>query len=241
MTNDGEKKIPRHIAIILDGNGRWAERRGLPRTEGHKEGAKRVKDLLINIENTGVEYLTLYAFSTENWKRSEEEVNALMELLAEFVDAYLPEMLNRKIRLLVTGDLPGMPEKPRKKLENAICKTAEKDDWCFTLVLALNYGGRREIVYAAKNIVEKVLAGEIKKEEITEELFAENLYCPSVPDPDLLIRTSGEMRLSNFLLWELSYTEIVVTDTLWPDFNKESLDKAIKEFGTRKRRFGGRK
>lgn len=241
MNNGEEKKIPRHTAIILDGNGRWAEQRGLPRTEGHKEGAKRVKDLLVNVENTGMEYLTLYAFSTENWKRSEEEVNALMELLAEFIDAYLSELLEKKIRLLVTGDLEGMPEKPREKLKNAISKTAEKGSWLFTLVLALNYGGRREIVHATKSIVEKVLAGEIKKEDINEELFAENLYCPSVPDPDLLIRTSGEMRLSNFLLWELSYTEIVVTETLWPDFNKEDLDKAIKEYGTRKRRFGGRK
>ena len=239
--SDEEKKIPRHIAIILDGNGRWAEKRHLPRTFGHKEGAERVKDLLRNIENTKVEYLTLYAFSTENWKRSSEEVDALMELLVKFVDSYLPELKEKKIRLLVTGDLEGMPEKPRERLKKAIFETASGKDWKFTLVLALNYGGRREIVHAAKNIAEKVLAGEISKEDITEELFAKHLYCPDVPDPDLLIRTSGELRLSNFLLWELSYTEIYVTDTLWPDFDKKSLENAINEYGKRTRRFGGRK
>ena len=209
MGTETEARIPRHVAIIMDGNGRWAARHGVERVEGHRKGALAVKQLVENLADTGIEYVTLYAFSTENWKRSKEEVDALMELLCEFIDANLNIMLEKGLRLLATG--------------------------------RIDYGGRAEIVDAAKKIASEVAAGTLRPDEIDETLFAKNLYLPEIPDPDLLIRTSGELRLSNFLLWELSYSEIYVTDTLWPDFDKAELEKAIAAYGTRNRRFGGRK
>ena len=235
---ENERVIPRHVAIIMDGNGRWAKQHGLERVEGHRAGAEAVKKLVQNLKDTGIQYITLYAFSTENWKRSKEEVDALMELLAEFIDANLHYLLEQNIRLLVTGRIEGLPEKAREKLKDAIRKTASNSNG--TLIFALNYGGRAEIADAAKKIAEKVKAGELNPEQIDEKLFAQNLYLPEVPDPDLLIRTSGELRLSNFLLWELSYSEIYVTDTYWPDFDLAELNKAIDAFQKRNRRFGGR-
>ena len=235
---ENERVIPRHIAIIMDGNGRWAKQRGLERVEGHRAGAIAVKNLVKNFKKTGVRYLTLYAFSTENWKRSKEEVDALMELLAEFIDANLHLLLENKVRLLVTGRIEGLPEKAREKLKDAIRKTAHFSEE--TVIFALNYGGRAEIADAAQKIAKKVKAGELDPEQIDEKLFAQNLYLPEVPDPDLLIRTSGELRLSNFLLWELSYSEIYVTDIYWPDFDLAELNKAIDAFQKRNRRFGGR-
>ena len=235
---ENERVIPRHVAIIMDGNGRWAKQRGLERVEGHRAGAIAVKNMVNSLKQTGIKYLTLYAFSTENWKRSKEEVDALMELLAEFIEANLHLLLEKEIRLLVTGRIEGLPEKAREKLKDAIRKTS-----CFTeetLILALNYGGRAEIADAAKKIAQKVKNGELDPERIDEKLFAQNLYLPEVPDPDLLIRTSGELRLSNFLLWELSYAEIYVTDIYWPDFDLAELNKAIDAFQKRNRRFGGR-
>ena len=216
-----EQRIPRHIAIIMDGNGRWAERHGVERVEGHRMGAVAVKKLIENLADTGVEYVTLYAFSTENWKRSKEEVDALMELLCEFIDANLSVMIEKGLRLMVTGRMWGLPEKSREYLNLAIEKTASN---------------RR-----AKKIAQDVMNGKLSIENINEETFAERMYLPEVPDPDLLIRTSGELRLSNFLLWELSYSEIYVTDTLWPDFDMEELRKAVSAYGRRNRRFGGRK
>ncbi len=239
MGMETEARIPRHVAIIMDGNGRWAARHGVERVEGHRKGAIAVKQLVENLSDTGVEYVTLYAFSTENWKRSKEEVDALMELLCEFIDANLNIMLEKGLRLLATGRIDGLPEKSRERLKLAIAKTASNTRG--TLILALNYGGRAEIVDAAKKIASEVAAGALRPDEIDETLFAKNLYLPEIPDPDLLIRTSGELRLSNFLLWELSYSEIYVTDTLWPDFDKAELEKAIAAYGTRNRRFGGRK
>ena len=239
MGTETEARIPRHVAIIMDGNGRWAARHGVERVEGHRKGALAVKQLVENLADTGIEYVTLYAFSTENWKRSKEEVDALMELLCEFIDANLNIMLERGLRLLATGRIDGLPEKSRERLKLAIAKTASNTRG--TLILALNYGGRAEIVDAAKKIASEVAAGTLRPDEIDETLFAKNLYLPEIPDPDLLIRTSGELRLSNFLLWELSYSEIYVTDTLWPDFDKAELEKAIAAYGTRNRRFGGRK
>ena len=235
---ENERVIPRHVAIIMDGNGRWAKQHGLERVEGHRAGAEAVKNLVQNLKNTGIQYITLYAFSTENWKRSKEEVDVLMELLAEFIDLNLHYLLEENIRLLVTGRIEGLPEKARNKLKDAIRKTASNSNR--TLIFALNYGGRAEIADAAKKIAQKVQKGEISPEQIDEKLFAENLYLPDVPDPDLLIRTSGELRLSNFLLWELSYSEIYVTDTYWPDFDIAELNKAIDAFQKRNRRFGGR-
>ena len=232
------KIIPRHLAIIMDGNGRWAKQRGLERVEGHRAGAEAVKNLVKSLEKTGIQYLTLYAFSTENWKRSKEEVDALMGLLVEFIDANLQLLMDQNIRLLVTGRIEGLPEKPREKLKEAIRKSAGNTRG--TIIFALNYGGRAEIADAAKKIAHKVLKGEIDPDQIDEKLFAQNLYLPEVPDPDLLIRTSGELRLSNFLLWELSYSEIYVTDIYWPDFDLAELNKAIEAFQKRNRRFGGR-
>ncbi|MBP5182257.1 MAG: isoprenyl transferase [Lentisphaeria bacterium] len=231
--------MPRHIAIIMDGNGRWAQKRSLDRCEGHRKGAEALKNLIESMKDlSGVEYMTFYAFSTENWKRSKEEVSALMSLLVEFLDANLALFKDNNLKLLVTGRMEGLPEEPRKKLAEAIRLTAENTGP--TIIMALNYGGRSEIADAAKKIARKVAAGELDPEKVDEALFAKYLYNPQVPDPDLLIRTSGELRLSNFLLWEISYSEIFVTDTLWPDFDKNELLKAIESFGKRSRRFGGR-
>lgn len=235
---ENERIIPRHVAIIMDGNGRWAKQRGLERVEGHRAGAIAVKNLIASLKNTGIKYLTLYAFSTENWKRSKEEVDALMELLAEFIDANFYLLMENNVRLLVSGRIEGLPEKAREKLKDSIRKSADNSSG--TVIFALNYGGRAEIADAAKKIAQKVKNGEISPEQIDEKLFAQNLYLPEVPDPDLLIRTSGELRLSNFLLWELSYSEIYVTDTYWPDFDLTELDKAINAFQKRNRRYGGR-
>ena len=235
---ENERIIPRHVAIIMDGNGRWAKQRGLERVEGHRAGAIAVKNLVESLKQTGIQYLTLYAFSTENWKRSKEEVDALMELLAEFIDANLPLLMENNVRLLVSGRIEGLPEKAREKLKDAIRKSSVNTGG--TVIFALNYGGRAEIADAAKKIADQVLKGEIDPDQIDEKLFAQNLYLPEVPDPDLLIRTSGELRLSNFLLWELSYSEIYVTDTYWPDFDLAELNKAIDAFQKRNRRYGGR-
>ena len=235
---ENERIVPRHVAIIMDGNGRWAKQRGLERVEGHRAGAVAVKKLVENLKKTGIKYLTLYAFSTENWKRSKEEVDALMELLAEFIDANFHLLMENNVRLLVTGRIEGLPEKAREKLKDAIRKSAANTEG--TVIFALNYGGRAEIADAAAKIAQKVRKGEIAPEQIDEKLFAQHLYLPEVPDPDLLIRTSGELRLSNFLLWELSYSEIYVTDTYWPDFDLAELNKAIDSFQKRNRRFGGR-
>ena len=235
---ENERIIPRHVAIIMDGNGRWAKQHGLERVEGHRAGAVAVKNLVESLKQTGIQYLTLYAFSTENWKRSKEEVDALMELLAEFIDANLPLLMENNVRLLVSGRIEGLPEKAREKLKDAIRKSSVNTGG--TVIFALNYGGRAEIADAAKKIAQKAVKGEINPEQIDEKLFAQNLYLPEVPDPDLLIRTSGELRLSNFLLWELSYSEIYVTDTYWPDFDLTELNKAIDAFQKRNRRFGGR-
>lgn len=229
---------PRHIAVIMDGNGRWAEQHHMTRAEGHRAGAETVKNLIANLKNTTVEYVTLYAFSTENWKRSKDEVNSLMNILSEFIDANLPVLMENRLRLMVTGRIDGLPEKPRRKLASAIRKTSVNTGK--TLIFALNYGGRMEIADAARQIARDAINGKIDADKIDENLFAKYLYHPEVPDPDLLIRTAGEMRLSNFLLWELSYTEIYVTKTFWPDFDVTELNKALAAYGKRTRRFGGR-
>lgn len=231
--------VPRHIAVIMDGNGRWAKQRGLPRVEGHIAGAERVREVLRYAREFGVEYMTLYAFSTENWKRSREEVDALMDLLSRFIDGYLDEMKQNNVRLLVTGRIDGLPERAANDLKRAMAETASLTG--HTLILALNYGGRSEIADAAKKIAEEVRHGRLDPVKIDEQLFSRYLYLPDVPDPDLMIRTSGEFRLSNFLLWELSYAEFYVTDTYWPDFDREEFRKAIESYSKRDRRFGGRK
>lgn len=236
---NSELTIPRHIAVIMDGNGRWAKQHGLSRVEGHIAGAERVREVLRYAREFGVEYMTLYAFSTENWKRSKEEVDALMDLLSRFIDSYLDEMKQNGVRLLVTGRIDGLPERAANDLKRAMVETASLTG--HTLILALNYGGRSEIADAAKKIAEEVRHGRLDPVKIDEQLFSRYLYLPDVPDPDLMIRTSGEFRLSNFLLWELSYAEFYVTDTYWPDFDREEFRKAIESYSKRDRRFGGRK
>ncbi|WP_302452463.1 isoprenyl transferase [Victivallis vadensis] len=229
----------RHIAIIMDGNGRWAERRGLPKVEGHRQGARQVTEVLKAAQEYGVEFLTLYAFSTENWKRPVAEVTALMGLLEEFIDDKLPELMKNGIRLRTIGRTEDLFPGARKKLLYAIEMTEKNDGG--TLNLALNYGGRAEIVDAVNKMAAEMTEKGGRFPKVTEESFRNYLYAPDIPDPDLLIRTSGELRLSNFLLWELSYSEMYVTDTLWPDFGKKEFEEALEAYGQRDRRFGGRK
>ncbi|MBO5762763.1 MAG: isoprenyl transferase [Lentisphaeria bacterium] len=227
---------PRHVAIIMDGNGRWAKKRGLPRTAGHKEGALAVDRITRAARELGIEYLTLYAFSTENWKRSKIEVSALMELLERYLVHETPRMQRENIRLKAIGRIDQLPASTAAKLRESIAATA--GNTAQTLVLALNYGGRPEITDAARAIAQKVAAGELTPDQVDEACVANHMYAPDLPEVDLMIRTSGEMRLSNFLLWELAYAELYVTDVLWPDFDKEELCRALESFGRRERRFG---
>ena len=229
----------RHVAIIMDGNGRWAERRGLPKVEGHRQGARQVTEVLKAAQEYGVEFLTLYAFSTENWKRPVAEVTALMGLLEEFIDDKLPELMKNGIRLRTIGRTEDLFPGARKKLLHAIEMTEKNNGG--TLNLALNYGGRAEIVDAVNKMAAEMTEKGGRFSKVTEESFRNYLYASDIPDPDLLIRTSGELRLSNFLLWELSYSEMYVTDTLWPDFGKKEFGEALEAYGQRDRRFGGRK
>ena len=229
-----EKGTVRHVAIIMDGNGRWADRRGLPKVEGHRQGARQVSEVLEAAQEAGVEFLTLYAFSTENWKRPPSEVAALMGLLEEFLDDKLPELMEKNVRLRTVGRTDGLPAGARRKLLAVIKATA--DNTAGTVHLGLNYAGRAEIVDAVNRILSEKPTG-----KIDENSFRNYLYAPDIPDPELMIRTSGELRLSNFLLWQLSYAELYVTDTLWPDFGKAEFRKALDAFAGRDRRFGGRK
>ncbi|HEY5811503.1 MAG TPA: isoprenyl transferase [Terrimicrobiaceae bacterium] len=231
------KAIPRHVAIIMDGNGRWAQRRGLPRLAGHEQGAKSIRECVDAAVESGVEYLTLYAFSSENWKRPILEVQGLMRLLERFLGDKLKEMLEGGVRLRAIGRLTELPEICQRKLTEAIEATAQNSK--LTLILALSYSGRTEIVDAVKSIARDAQAGKLHQEDITQTLFSQRLYTANFPDPDLLIRTSGEVRLSNFLLWQLSYTEIHVTSKLWPDFRKEDFVNALRDFSQRSRRYGG--
>jgi undecaprenyl diphosphate synthase len=228
--------LPNHIAIIMDGNGRWARKRGLPRTVGHKYGVKAVKKVVRAAGEIGIKYLTLYTFSTENWKRPKKEVSAIMNLLYETTRRELNELLENNVRLITTGDIEALSPRRRKMLKEAIDRTAK--DTGLTLNLALNYSGRFEILQAVKNIAMDFAGGGFKVDDIDEKLFASYLQTNGLPDPDLLIRTSGEMRISNFLLWQTSYTELYVTDVLWPDFDEIDFYKAIIDFQSRERRFG---
>ena len=223
----------KHIAIIMDCNGRWAQKRLSPRSAGHLAGTKNIMKVVEAAAKAGVKYLTVYAFSTENWKRPQKEVEYLMDLLPKFCDKYLPEMVENGIRLRCIGRIDGLPEAAQLALKKALSATAHCDK--FTFCVALNYGGRAEIVDA----VNKILAdGNLAGKSITEDDFARYLYAPDMPDPDLLIRTGGEKRLSNFLLWEISYSELYVTDVLWPAFGEKELQSAIDAFSMRQRRFG---
>jgi undecaprenyl diphosphate synthase len=231
------EKPPRHVAIIMDGNGRWARERGLARIQGHEQGAASLRRVVEGCAEVGVEFLTVYAFSTENWVRPKAEVAALMQLLEYFIEKETAELVEKGIRLQAIGRLTDLPESCQRKLHDAIEATANGK--ALTLILALSYSGRAELVDAVKSIVRDVQAGHIDSGMIDAELVSRHLYTRCYPDPDLLIRTSGEMRLSNFLLWQLSYTEIVITPKLWPDFSKEDLREAMSEFNKRHRRYGG--
>jgi len=230
--------LPRHIAIIMDGNGRWAKRKRLPRIFGHREGTKSVDAIVQECAEIGIEALTLYTFSTENRKRSDSEISGLMNLLHAYLDKKYKKMQSNGIKLNAIGRLDELPEKVRDKLCEIIKKTSKNDRMILTL--ALNYGGRQEITDAAKQLVKRARQRELSPDDVDEELFSNYLYTKGLPDVDLLIRTSGEFRVSNFLLWQISYAEIIVTKTLWPDFKKEQLFKVIEDYQKRDRRFGGR-
>ena len=232
-----ERTIPRHVAIIMDGNGRWAKERGLPRIKGHEQGAQAVRGCVEGCGDLRIEFLTLYAFSAENWNRPKAEVMALMQLLERFLKEKTEELREKNVRLQAIGRLTDLPTGCQKQLHKSIEQTAENDG--LTLILALSYGGRLEIIDGIKSLLRAVELGHIDRAMIDVEMFSKHLYTRYYPDPDLLIRTSGEMRISNFLLWQLSYTEMYVTPKLWPDFGKEDLLEAVKEFGRRQRRYGG--
>jgi len=230
-------KPPRHIAIIMDGNGRWAADHGLPRLKGHERGAESVRTITEECVALGVEYLTLYAFSSENWKRPDEEVSGLWVLLEHFLASELETMMKNGVKLRTIGRTCELPESTRAKLAETIATTAGNPNT--TLTLALNYSSRIEIADAAASLARDAVSGHLDPAAITPEVLASRLYTVGIPDPDLLIRTSGELRLSNFLLWQLSYTELFITSKLWPDFGREELKVAIAEFHKRERRFGG--
>jgi undecaprenyl diphosphate synthase len=226
----------RHIAIIMDGNGRWAKSKGLERFLGHRSGTKSTVMAVGYGCDIQLEHLTLYVFSSENWSRPSIEVNYLMGLMIEMVEQELPNLMARNVRLVVIGDITRIPEKPRMKLQDAIRQTAKNSG--MQLNLAISYGGRQEIVDACKGIASKVASGELKIDDVNENLFAQHLYLKGAPDPDLVIRTGGEYRLSNYLLWQAAYSEFFISDVLWPDFSKEDMDKAVQFYSTRQRRFG---
>src|SRR5678816_3841334 len=230
------KPIPRHVAVIMDGNGRWAKERGLPRIKGHEKGADAVRACVEGCGDLRIEFLTLYAFSAENWQRPKSEVFALMNLLERFLKEKTPELIEKNVRLQAIGTLTDLPESSQKQLHTTIEQTAGNSG--LTLILALSYGGRLEIIDGIKSLLRAVELGHIDKGMIDVEMFSKHLYTRYYPDPDLLIRTSGEMRLSNFLLWQTSYTEMYVTPKLWPDFKKEDLFAAVEEFGSRQRAYG---
>ncbi|UDQ97463.1 polyprenyl diphosphate synthase [Lentisphaerota bacterium WC36G] len=225
-----------HLAIIMDGNGRWAKQRGLKRTEGHKAGAENVKEIIQLMEKYQIKYLSLYAFSSENWRRSPAEINALMRLLKEFLDGYEVELMKNDIKLLAIGRFEKIPPFARQRLLEVIKST--KNNSKGVLTLCFSYGGREEIVDAAKKVAADVMAGNLNIDSLDESNFTNYLYAPEVPEVDLMIRTSGELRISNFLLWQLAYSEFYVTDKLWPDFDELELNKALNSFYGRERRFG---
>ena len=236
MTTIDPQRLPKHVAIIMDGNGRWAKKKILNRIRGHEEGAESVRNIVRASREIGISWLTLYAFSEENWKRPNYEVQALMELLKRFLKRELDEMLDNGIRFQTIGRTGKLPVDVQESLKETMEKTSRNRD--MVLTLALSYGGRQEIFDTVRKISEKIESGEITSMEISEQLISDSLYTSGMPDPDLLIRTSGEYRVSNFLLWQIAYTEIYITSTLWPDFRKEEYLFIIEEFQKRERRFG---
>ena len=237
MTDAESTTIPRHVAVIMDGNGRWAKKRGLPRLAGHREGIESVRRIVRRASGAGVGYLTLYAFSKENFKRPADEVSGLFGLLRRFFQKELAKLEKEGVRLRIIGNRVRLPEDVRTLLADAETRTAANPGLC--LVIALSYDSREEIAAAARRYAEEVAAGTAEASALDENALSARLYTADIPDPDLVIRTSGEFRLSGFLLWQVAYAEIYVTDTLWPDFREEEFDRALAEYATRERRFGG--
>lgn len=231
-----ENKIPQHVAIIMDGNGRWAKKRGMPRSVGHKKGAETVKEITRAAGEIGVKYLTLYAFSTENWNRSEEEVATLMNLLREYLKSDLKEIQENGVKIVFIGERQMLDADIVENMRKLEADTAGNDK--MTLCIALSYGSRQEIVNAARKIATLAKRGDIQPEDVDSKMFSDMLYTKDIPDPDMLIRTSGEQRVSNYLLWQLAYTEFFFTDVLWPDFSRKHLEDIIAEFNSRERRYG---
>lgn len=236
MTYVNKDRVPKHVAIIMDGNGRWAEKRLLNRIAGHQKGIKRVKEVIRASKEIGIEVLTLYAFSTENWNRPKLETRALMALLKKFLLAEGKELITNNIRLNTIGTIEDLPKEVTALLQEVMCKT--KDNTGMILNAALSYSGRSEIIRAVKKIAGDIKEGRISPQQIDETLFSNCLFTSELPDPDLLIRTSGEHRISNFLLWQMAYTELYITDTLWPDFTEKDLIRALEDYQKRERRFG---
>ena len=230
------EKLPRHIAIIMDGNGRWANERGKPRIFGHRAGLESVRKVVRTCSEIGIGYLTLYTFSVENWMRPKEEVDALMQMLVELLRDEVKDLNERNVKILFIGRTQDLPAYVQKELKKAIQTTCQNTG--LRLVVALSYGGRSEMVDAARRFAKEVLKGSFKPDQLTEESFRDFLYDPTIPDPDLLVRTSGEMRISNFLLWQSAYTEVWITDVYWPDFRKGELFQSILDYQKRERRFG---
>lgn len=229
-------KLPVHVAVIMDGNGRWAKARNLPRLAGHHQGVVAMKNIVRYCSDLGIRYLTVYAFSTENWNRPQDEVDGLMELLVRFLKAEIDELHENQVRMKVLGDISRLPAAGRAEIEKALELTAHNKG--ITFCIALNYGSRDEILTGVKKIAADVKAGILDPESITEEVFSNALYTAGIPDPDLMIRTSGELRLSNYLLWQLAYSELWFTDIPWPEFSPEEMDKALIAYQTRDRRYG---
>jgi undecaprenyl diphosphate synthase len=236
LSSQAKANLPVHVAVIMDGNGRWARQRSLPRVEGHREGAESVRAVVRVAGEIGIRYLTLYAFSVENWNRPKDEVDTLMKYLARYLKAEVSELNKYNVRLEVIGQIYRLPEFVQDQLKKTMAALARNNG--LTLVLALSYGGRTEIIEATRAIAEKVRQGQLDVAEINDQVFSQHLYTKLLPDPDLLIRTSGEMRVSNFLLWQISYAELVVTPTLWPDFRRAQFFDALEEYARRNRRFG---
>jgi undecaprenyl diphosphate synthase len=237
LSVDAKASLPKHVAIIMDGNGRWAKQRGLPRIEGHRQGAESARTIIRTAGELGIKYLTLYAFSVENWNRPKDEVDALMKYLIHYLKSETPELNKNNVRLEVIGQIWRLPENVQEHLRKSI-QTLSKNNG-LTLIMALSYGSRTEIVDAVRRIAEEAKKGKLEPADINETVVSQHLWTRNFPDPDLLIRTSGEMRVSNFLLWQISYSELVITPTLWPDFRKPQLFAALEEYARRHRRFGG--
>jgi len=236
--NESEKILPAHIAIIMDGNGRWAQKRSLPRVLGHKAGAETLKRITRYCKNIGILYLTVFAFSTENWKRPQSEVSGILDLLRNYIETFDRDPENNKIRVRFIGDMSGLDQTVIDDFKRITERTKDNRD-AINLTIAFNYGGRREIVSATERIAELVKSGSMKADDIKEEIFSEFLYTKGMPDPDLLIKPGAEKRISNFMLWQLAYAEMWFTDVLWPDFREKDIDDALFDFQNRKRRYGG--